>query len=312
MERVKHANAAAARRYYSHLFRAGKLAGTIAAALKKWSQRQLSSTSAKPARLTWKLAWLRCQARKLATGVVVPLGADTERRAVDDARKQLRRLQEWSHGARATIAEPHTFTTGSNTNWNKRSTFRRGVAVRSLARGTWREIEYTLTLLSGATVTVQLRAPRGYRWDFDGDEQHVLMLRTVRRRGRSTVEYHPTSDELLVAANDKCRALVAQIKSARAARATARAVARAQVRDAALIRSLLPEIKVTAWDARRSGSCAAGVKMFAADNGADASDPYAGITAARLQDIAARDPARSARINAAIAAAVSRATLVTI
>lgn len=231
---------------YTGLAHSGKLTGTIAAALRKWKARQQS----KPKPYTTRT--LRLVAKR-AKPVVVPLGSYDQ--PLHDVRAKDRR-KEWS-GVEAGVSG-RVYETGDNRNWRKKSTFQRWLVVESWARVHSLRIEYHL---HGRVATIP--APRGYRWDSDANG---LVL--VGRAG----DYHPTASELIDAAGDKCRGLIAKLKENAAIRKVAAKKAKQQLK---MVRRAEREgARICLADSLRAGNCRAGSTNWARNHNLDPAQHY--------------------------------------
>jgi hypothetical protein len=242
---------------YATLRAAGKLAGTMAAARRLAAKRLLARPASPPAPGKYAdMAAAGRTSRSIAT--VVPLGSFSE---LADAKASNPRLREWSLGEEAglLLGSPWRFREiGSNSNWNKRSTFQRGIIVQSYATCT--DFRAAVLHLAGEAHTI--RAPRGWRWDIDANG---LRLRSC---SDSRIDYHPTASELTgdVAELPRlAKAGAAARKAAnRAARADARAVKRAEEIG----------VMVCLADSIRAGNCRAGSESFARNHGLDVAKHY--------------------------------------
>ena len=261
------------REKYTELAHAGKLHGTIAAAMRLWKVRREN----KPQPYTTRTMQLKA---KRAMPVLVPsgdYGLDRliERRSVDQ------RVVWTDVGAGLTT---RIFTTGSNSNWRKRSTFERHLIIESWARVQRDRIEYHL---HGRVATIP--APRGYRWDSDANG---LML--VGRAG----DYHPTADDLQTAAADKCRAIVASLKENAAVRKQEAKKAKQQLK--MVKRAEREGAAVCLADSLRAGNCRAGSLNWAQRHDLDPSRHY------RPTQVLALANGDAARVAIVAAAAIRR------
>lgn len=175
------------RQQYVELKRRKLLCGSVASCVRKREVRD--NNRPLPSAVTGRI--LALYTAKLAARtrrVIVRLGPETASRYVHKARTRYPRYQEWSQGARAVVDIDTSWQlveTGSNQNWHKRSTFRRGVLVRSFAVCPEPQIcFYTL-----GDITYTLKAPRGYHWLIATD------CLTLRRRNVPVL--FPNSDHLL-------------------------------------------------------------------------------------------------------------------
>ena len=244
------------REKYQALQHAGKLSGTIARAMRLRAEREANPPrpEAEAGRIAAKAALGRARRGRR---VAVPLGS---RSFASDYRAQFPRLREWSLGEIATTSS-ETFATkeiGSNSDWNKRSTFQRGVLVQSYA--TCRDFREAVLVIAGKEH--RIKAPRGYRWDVD---KNGLLLRAKSDR---RADYHPTATELL----GPVAAIVATLKENFATRKAARA--KEAQRLAAIRRAETEGATVCLRDSVRAGNCLAGSLTWAQRHGLDPSRHY--------------------------------------
>jgi hypothetical protein len=244
---------------YSEIRATGHLTGTLRECVAKRLAREANTVTV-PVAGKWAVRAAINRIRR-AKPVIVPLG-DAGRDVLERYQRSYPRLREWSLVAAATASETRVREKGSNSDWNKRSTFQRGVLVHSTATCT----PQVATLnLDGEITTV--RATRGYRWDID---DNGLCLRG------SVGEYHPTASELQEAAQDRCAALVAALKGAaatrrklaREARAAARKTREQQEQERRILRTAEREgLTVCLADSLRAGNCRAGTLNWATAHG---------------------------------------------
>jgi hypothetical protein len=298
----KFANKAKARAFYTNL---SKRAGSVESCLAKWLAR---SERDKPAP-TSRIELRKKRAQKLRDGVLVSLGSAGEAafEAVKEANSAFR---NWALGAVATadLAENrHIVQFGSNSDWRKRSTFRRGVWVYSVVSGNWQTITLKIDLDSHT-----IHAPRGYRWDADEDG---LCLRGVAG------DYHPTASELIEAASCRCKNLIESLKrnaatrkrvkrelaaQAKANKAAQKKKAVDEKRRARQEASLLKQAEregcmVCLADSIRAGNCFVGSHSWATRFGLDPAQHY------RPSEILAKADA-DRRVMLVVAVAVKRHT----
>lgn len=248
------------REKYQALQHAGKLSGTIARAMRLRAEREANPPLAEQA--TGRIA-AKNSLRRARRGVrvAVPLGS---RSFAESYRAQFPRLREWSLGEIATTSGA-VFSTkeiGSNSDWNKRSTFQRGVLVQSYA--TCQDFGEAILVIAGKEH--RIKAPRGYRWDID---ENGLLLRAKSDR---RADYHPTATELL----GPVAAIVATLKENFATRKAAARAARAKEaqRLAAIRRAEAEGATVCLRDSVRAGNCLAGSLTWAQRHGLDPSRHY--------------------------------------
>jgi hypothetical protein len=180
------------------------------------------------------------------------------------------RLREWSLGEIATVSD-HPFSIrecGSNSNWNKRSTFRRGVLVQSYATCTLRVCVLTL-----AGTRHEIRAPRGYKWDID---ENGLRLRSCSHPQH---DYHPSATELLTPVAEIVARLKANVLARREAARLAKQQAREEKQSAkqradAIKRAEREGIAVCLRDSVRAGNCESGSSQWAQRHGLDPARHY--------------------------------------
>mgnify|MGYP006372356851 FL=1 len=283
------------RAYYATLQRLGKFTGTIAAAVRKRKARIGGRVvEIIPTQTQRKIAAKRLAIFRLASGIAVPPGDEQMHTVLIAIQRANPRLRNWSGGINWCThswiggREYKIFESGSNSDWKKRSTFSRGVEIASTAKGTWREIEYRCC---GGSVKVP--APRGYRWDVDN-----LGLKLVGKAG----EYHPNGDELIAAANDKCREIVIRLKnSARTRRELERETkAKAKQQQRMLRLAEREGARVCLADSIRAGNCHAGTLNWAQSHGFDSRRHY------RPSEVLAKANGDMKRVAIVVAAAVRR------
>lgn len=248
------------REKYQALQHAGKLHGTITRAVSLRAEREANPPrpEAEAGRIAAKAALGRARRGRR---VAVPLGS---RSFASGYRAQFPRLREWSLGEIATTSD-ETFETkelGSNSDWNRRSTFQRGVLVQSYA--TCRDFREAVLVIAGEEH--RIKAPRGYRWDVD---KNGLLLRAKSDR---RADYHPTATELL----GPIAAIVGTLKENFATRKAAARAARAKEaqRLAAIRRAEAEGATVCLRDSVRAGNCLAGSLTWAQRHGLDSSRHY--------------------------------------
>lgn len=193
---------------------------------------------------------------KRSTPTIVPLGDYDALTRVQEAN---RRLREWSLGQQAAVLESawKFVERGSNSDWNKRSTFQRGIKVQSYATCT---LDTVTLRLDGEVHTI--RAPRGWRWDVDANG---LRLRSCSDK---RIDYHPTASDLLGAPQELAR-------KARENWATRQAARRAAKADAAAVkRAEAVGVTVCLADSIRAGNCRAGSESWARNHGLDPARHY--------------------------------------
>lgn len=228
---------------YTALAKAGKFCGTVQDAIRKRKMRSLN----KPMPYTSRTMELMAQR---AQPVIVPLG-DYGWEELEAKRCADRRML-WSD-VRPGLSSG-VQTTGANSDWKKRSTFRRYLVIESWAfvRRDW--IEYHL-----GGQTIRITAPRGYRWSRDANG---LML--IGRAG----EYHPTADDLLAGA----KAVVARLKERAATRRQAAKKAQQQLR--MVKRAEKEGARICLADSLRAGNCRAGSTNWAQRHNLDPLQHY--------------------------------------
>lgn len=269
MTQRNHESAAAAKRYYTSC---SEFCGTKSAALRKWMDRQANRPLPPAETGKYRLKYMAILKRR-STPVVVPLGSASAP-CLHRVQRANPRLREWSHGVTASVLHcPYaTYSTGSNSDWKKRSTFRRGAYIQSQATCT--RDTATLVIMGEK---YQILAPRGYRWDID---QHGLML--VGAAG----EYHPTAGELLddVATGGKGKLIAQALKNAAATRKAAKAEAKRKAKQQANMLRLAEREGATVClaDSRRAGNCLAGSEAWARQHGLDPRRHYAPSEVLRL------------------------------
>lgn len=255
------------REKYQELRRDGKLHGTITRAIRLRAEREANPPrpETEAGRIAAKAALGRA---RRGLRVAVPLGS---RSFASDYRAQFPRLREWSLGEIATTSGA-VFSTkeiGSNSDWNKRSTFQRGVLVQSYA--TCQDFGEAILVLAGKEH--RIKAPRGYRWDID---KNGLLLRAKSDR---RADYHPTATELL----GPVAAIVGKLKENFATRKAAARAAKAKARETkaketqrleAIKRAETEGATVCLRDSVRAGNCLAGSVTWAQNHGLDSSRHY--------------------------------------
>lgn len=265
---IKHNSKAEARRYYTKLRSEGKFHGAITTAVQKWERRSRNrlSNSLSPGRFA---AIHARNVQRMATPVAVPLGAEQASKILARIRDRDRRMI-WSSVSGA-VQSPSivSHTSGSNSDWKRRSTFDRWATVQSQATCTRHE---ATLLFCGDKFTI--KAPRGYRWDRDS---HGLLLRGTAG------DYHPTADELINASEDRCKAIVAKLKELAALRRTKKREARLLLQ-AAKAKKIQQEkmlklaekegATVCLADSLRAGNCRAGSLAWASRHGFVLSQHY--------------------------------------
>jgi hypothetical protein len=235
------------KRRYQKFEQLGKLTGTVAGCMRKWEARQANKPQPYTSRSLQHIA-------KRAKPVLVPLG-DYGQSALDERRSQDRRVL-WSYAEAGLVRG--AYTTGSNSDWKKRSTLQRYLVIESWAKVGSSRIEYHC---DGHVFTI--KAPRGYRWDSD---ENGLML--FGRDG----DYHPTADDLLAAPTDKCRAMIAKIKNNAAIRKQAMKKAKQQL--AMVKRAEREGARICLADSLRAGNCRVGSTNWARNHNLDPAQHY--------------------------------------
>lgn len=248
-----------------------------------WRRRDAAISAAARVRQPGRITEMdNARRARLAAGAIVPLG-DMATEMLGRVQAIETRLRNWSLGARAgriaakygPPAQYSIESRGSNSDWSKASTFRRGAVVHSVAGGDRRVMVYRLW---GRDYTII--APRGYRWAIDAEG---LCLRGAAG------EYHPTAPELIAAASDRCRELVAALKDRAATRRQHRAKAKQQ--QAMIRRAEREGATVCLADSVRAGNCRAGSETWSRNHGLD---PTQHVTPSRLLALANGDTARVA------------------
>lgn len=140
---------------------------------------------------------------------------------------------------------------------------------------------------------IERRLPIGFTWEVSRDG--VIL---IRHASDPDFTYLLSKDEFTMTTTD----IVEDVKWILQKR-----LMRQQMEDA--ISKLASYCKVTQGDSLAAGNCIEGTREFAATNGADANDPYAGIDADRLMDYVGLD---TQRVRAAARMAVARQTEVCI
>jgi hypothetical protein len=248
---------------YQELKRAGKFSGTIKAALIKRDSREAHYSPDQDDGKVFhgRIAGLAfCRRACRSVPVTVPLGK-AGKSVLARFQAANPRLREWSLGTEATGEASHMKSVGDNSDWRKKSTFRRGVAVQSVATCT--DFRVAVFIFDGATHNIV--APRGWRWDRD---TNGLRLRSCSDK---TVDYHPTASELLGDVKEIAR-------EARKNAATRKAAAKAVKADAAAVKRAEEfGVYVCLADSIRAGNCRAGSEAFGRSHGFDASKHYAPV-----------------------------------
>lgn len=208
---------------------------------------------------------------------VVPLGGEIEAEYIRRAQGEYPRFREWSGGVQAVAVVSDMrrgwciWESGDKGGSHRRSTFRRGVYVMSVASCE----DFRLAILWLGPDKWHIPAPRGYRWDAD-------LIGGVLLRGRAG-SYHPTASELVAATRDRGRGLVAALKAAAAARKEQERLAKVAAREAAARKEQEDEIlrraehegcMVCLLDSLRAGNCAAGTRSWASAHGLDSRQHY--------------------------------------
>lgn len=267
------------RNAYSALRDAGLLVGSVAAALRLRAKRAGNRPERPAARgRVAKLAAANLSRRSVPRLVI--LGTQQQAHWLGRARGANPGLREWSHGASAMtwasigrdFGHPGwtVYTTGSNSNWSQRSTFRRGIRVESSATC----VDPQVLVYRVAGDEHRIPAPRGHRWDVDSEGVYL------RRQGRpdDPRAYHPNGDELLLLFTDhrtgwrNLKGAIAERdrrrrEAAQRARAERRATAAEDAERRRAIRS--GELMISVTDSRRAGNCAAGTVAWAEAHGVD-------------------------------------------
>lgn len=244
------------RAYYSNLQAQGKLCGTVAAAMRLYDRR--SANRPPQPKQPGTIAALADERRqRRSTPVVVPLGANQEALWIGIAKAQNPRLKEWSHGADAVLYGNgySLYSTGSNSNMRKRSTFRRGVHVTSFATCA----NPGVAVLTLGTERHEIAAPRGYRWDIDANG---LVL--VGAAG----DYHPTASHL-IQGGKHCVEMLKQHAEVRKIQA-----AKAKQQTSVIRKAEKEGATVCLRDSLRAGNCEAGSRNWAARHGLDSRKHY--------------------------------------
>lgn len=267
------------REFYCQLKAEGKLTGTIANAMRLRAAREDNPPLRQPSRYaSGRILRLNEQRRlKRSQPVVVPLGDEQERYWLDKAQSQNRRLREWSLGAEASAGRTRPYVLreiGSNSNRRKRSTFQRGIWVRSTATC----YDFRVCVLELGSKRHEIKAPRGYRWDVD---ENGLYL-----RGRAG-DYHPTASELLAGGKEIARKLRKNAAIRKAERK------KAKQQKAAIQKAEKEGATVCLRDSLNAGNCRPGSVNWAKRHGIDPQKHY---TPSRLLSLANGDASRVALV----------------
>lgn len=267
MSPTKHENRTQAREHYSRLRSQGKLHGTVANAVRKWEKRRAVAAQPGPkkGRFAEKMALLQ-------RTCLVPLGHRVAQEQLAEAQAMNPRLRNWSLGARA--GEQYgTIEQGSNSDWRKKSTFRRGIVVRSIGQRLTAKV--AKLDLNGKEYRFVL--PRGYRWKRDS-----LGLLIADRKGN---DFHPTASDLM----EGIKHCIVQLKENAARRKAENAKTRRELR---MVRRAEREgARVCMADSLRAGNCYAGSQAWAINHKID---PQEHIKPSRLLEIANGDTSRIA------------------
>lgn len=254
------------RKFYVDLAASGKLHGSIARAMRLRESRQGNTPLPIPAsNRIGKM--LTDQIEKRSKPVLVPLGSEQADKWLESAKANNPRLREWSLGARATIQtfqnrRLEVYSIGSNSDWNKRSTFQRGIRVKSTATCT----DYRVAVLTLGDAEYRVAAPKGYRWDID---DNGLLI-----RGKIG-SYHPTASELANGPKAVMDAFRGTLARAKAARQEARKTkAKEKQRLAMIERAEKEGCHVCMRDSLKAGNCAAGSESWARRHGLDPKRHY--------------------------------------
>lgn len=245
------------RQKYQDLNSSGKLHGTINRAMELRKKREAIAASI-PRSVAGRFAKLAEQGRfRRGVATVVPLG---DHRFADSYRSAHSRLREWSLGEISVISETKFSMKeiGSNSNWNKKSTFQRGVLVQSYATC----VDFRVAIFRIAGETHKIKAPRGYRWDID---RNGLLLRSRTNR---KADYHPTATELIGPIRD----IVENLKDNLQRRKDA--VKKAKQQKQVIEKAEAEGATVCLRDSIRAGNCSAGSQNWARNHGLNPSRHY--------------------------------------
>jgi len=268
---------------YSSLKSAGKLAGTIKAAVAKRVQRDNNIASPRPV-------------KGMAATVLIPLGSGDRLAARVAAEASNKRRKNWESAEADRSSVTPDVRTNDCGRYSSRCTYTHYTYTPTL-RSCGRQTKSRLVAFVGREC-YRIRAAKG--WEFGCDEYGMFAVRS----SRSTVvnyRYHFTSEDVrshrqlfLAARNHEAE----QLEQKRADRSRkAESILRAKIR-AKLLADGSVWVKFT--DARAAGNCAAGIRQFCGQNGLSVTKCY---PLKAIQRLAAIDN----RVQRTIDAAVDRA-----
>jgi hypothetical protein len=256
------------RNKYKALRAAGRFHGTIKRALELRQQREANRPYTRDflCHRCVNIAAYYMRRRRLERGIVVPIGRQLEAELAGIVKRANPHLRNWKGGVSETgsLAEAmgwySIWSTGSNSDWRKRSTFERGVSVHSM---------FSATNTVSGTIHCgphqrNVTLPKG--WVFDIDENGLFIRRSVLVRSLGPCDFHPTAadllrmspKELIATARENARVRAAQERQQRQeARALMEQVRRAEREGAT----------VCLADSLRVGNCYAGTVRWAARAG---------------------------------------------
>lgn len=241
---------------YEVLKKASKLSGSIANAVRLRKSRD-ANTPVVTVAVSGRYLSLQVERdQRRSHGALVPFGSLS---LIEGVRNNDRRVC-WSSEEPA--RKNGKKESGSNSNWSKKSTFRRELMTLSVATVDPRDTKIA-TYAYYDRSAMEIRAPRGYRWDIDQDGLVLLGV---------AGDYHPTGSELVAAAGDKCAAIIAALKSGATARREAKSKGRQQI--AAIKLAEREGATVCLRDSVRAGNCLAGSQSWASRHGFSASQHY--------------------------------------
>lgn len=267
----------ALRAKYRLLKSAGKLHDTINEALRKRDRRSANQPPRPPAPGRFLARQIEINARNNAL-TIVPLG-DLGR--IGSVRAQDRR-KVWTAEEAGSLNS--SYTTGSNSDWSKRSTFRRYLVTQSVVVILRGEAIYTY---NGKTYLVP--APRGYRWKKDANGLCLT---------GAAGDYHPTGSELAFATLDRCKRLVEKLKANAALRK--QEAKKAKQRQAMVKRAERDGAMICLRDSLRAGNCLAGSTNWAQRHGLNPAQHY------RPSEVLALANGDASRVAIVAAAAIRR------
>jgi hypothetical protein len=187
------------RNKYKALRAAGRFHGTIKRALELRQQREANPPRTR-AELCLRMPRIREYYRHimwLNRGTVVPIGRPLSEELLAAAKRENPHLRNWKAGVDETgdLGNARGWysirSSGSNSDRRKRSTFQRGIWVRSVFQATTRR----LGTMSCGPYRQQVQAPRG--WMFQVDANGVFLRRNKPLRGIGLCDYHFTASEIL-------------------------------------------------------------------------------------------------------------------